>query len=81
MTGRYGACVEILGDEYENSQNKKTGTHSVGTDSCLQIHTAVQLCGSGKMGEATEKINIILETLVIHFLSHLLHLTLEFPLS
>lgn len=68
--------MEILGDEYENSQNKETGTHSVGTGSCVQTHTAVQLCGSGKVGEATEKINIILETLVIHFLSHLLgHLT------
>lgn len=51
------------------------GAHSVEIQP--QADTAVQLWQWQREREATEKINIILETLVIHFLSHLLgHLML-----
>lgn len=64
-----GACVEILGTSTRFSK-QGNGTHSVEIQQ-LQTDAAVQLW-QWQRGRGDRKINIILETLVIHFLSHLL---------
>lgn len=75
--------MEITGNEYEVFKNQGSARYSLRRDnSCEQIDSALQCsCGSGR-GRGDLKINIILETLVIHFLSQLLLSRpglLEFP--